>query len=252
MYHWNCVAQRENPLALLNYALLQQYLVKDIPRAERFFHRAISALKDTQDAPDPARPAVIENFELFELERLPGGEFHTPTPSNTVVRNSELVEERPEWGEWGRYSHENVLKPKSAFYFWLNPITKRASWAEPNWEVAYRQRIERSEFVGEKQGWEQYWDPRFECNFFYNVMDGRLTCVDPVAGSGEGEDGDGAPKTLAAIEAEQNAPPPEPEPEPDGPMRALTAEEEKLGMTGPMLLKNDPHQAVEDAPVYKG
>ena len=91
MYHWNCVAQRENPLALLNYALLQQYLVKDIPRAERFFHRAISALKDTQDAPDPARPAVIENFELFELERLPGGEFHTPTPSNTVVRNSELV-----------------------------------------------------------------------------------------------------------------------------------------------------------------
>ena len=23
--HWNCVAQRENPLALLNYALLQQY-----------------------------------------------------------------------------------------------------------------------------------------------------------------------------------------------------------------------------------
>ena len=45
---------------------------------------------------------------------------------------------------------------------------------------------------------------------------------------------------------------PEPEPEPDGPMRALTAEEEKLGMTGPMLLKNDPHQAVENAPVYKG
>merc|ERR1712159_762324 len=72
----------------------QQYLVKDIPRAERFFHRAISALKDTQDAPDPARPAVIENFELFELERLPGGEFHTPVPSNTVVRNSELVELR--------------------------------------------------------------------------------------------------------------------------------------------------------------
>jgi hypothetical protein len=35
-------------------------------------------------------------------------------------------------------------------------------------------------------------------------------------------------------------------------MRALTAEEEKLGMTGPMLLKNDPHQAVENAPVYKG
>ena len=64
---------------------------RDIPRAERFFHRAISALKDTQDAPDPARPAVIENFELFELERLPGGEFHTPVPSNTVVRNSELV-----------------------------------------------------------------------------------------------------------------------------------------------------------------
>ena len=82
-------------------------------------------------------------------------------------------------------------------------------------------------------------------------MDGRLTCVDPVAGAGGEEEGD-APKTLAALEAEQNAPPPTPEPEPDGPMRALTAEEEKLGMTGPMLLKNDPHQAVEDAPVYKG
>ena len=32
-------------------------------------------------------------------------------------------------GRVGPYSHENVLKPKSAFYFWLNPITKRASWA---------------------------------------------------------------------------------------------------------------------------
>lgn len=246
MFHWSCVAQRENPLALLNYALLQQYLVRDVARAERFFHRAISALKDRPEAEDPARPAVIENFELFELERLPGGEFHTPTPSNTVVRNSELVEEKPEWGEWGRYSHENAQKPKSAFYFWLNPITKRASWAEPDWEVAHRQRIERSEFVGEKQGWEQYWDPRFESNFFFNVMDGRLTCVDPV--SGEGDEG----VTLAQIEAAQNAPPPEPEPEPDGPMRALTAEEERAGLKGPMLLKNDPHQAVENAPAYKG
>ena len=160
------------------------------------------------------------------------------------------VEERPEWGEWGRYSHENVLKPKSAFYFWLNPITKRASWAEPNWEVAYRQRIERSEFVGEKQGWEQYWDPRFECNFFYNVMDGRLTCVDPCGGAGGEEEG-ARRKTLAAIEAEQT-PLPRARAGTGRPMRALTAEEEKLGMTGPMLLKNDPHPPFENAPVYKG
>ena len=107
--------------------------------------------------------------------------------------------------------------------------------------MAYRQRIERSEFVGEKQGWEQYWDPRFECNFFYNVMDGRLTCVDPVAGYAGGERRRRRAQDVGGDRSGTERASPEPEPmEPDGQMRALTAEEEKLGMTGPMLLKNEP------------
>ena len=255
MFHWSVVAQRENPLALVNYSLVQQCLVRDYARAERFYHRAIGALSD--EGEDPHRAVVIENFELFEVERLPGGEYHTETPSHTVVRNSNLVEERPEWGEWGRYAHENVLKPKSVYYFWLNPITKRASWDEPDWELAYRQRIERSQFVGEKQGWEQYWDPRFETNFFYNVMDGSLTCVDPVeilgGGGEEGEGGESrpstaAPKTLAQIEADENAPEPEPEPEPEeeGPLRAPTVEEEKAGAHGPLLLADAPAEETNE------
>ena len=100
MFHWAVVAQRENPQALVNFALVQQCLSRDYARAERFYHRAIGALSD--DGEDPNRPIVIENFELFEVERLPGGEYHTEIPSHTVIRNSNLVEERPEWGEWGR------------------------------------------------------------------------------------------------------------------------------------------------------
>ncbi|KAH8074617.1 Ca2-binding protein [Aureococcus anophagefferens] len=159
MFHWAVVAQRDNPLALLNYALVQQCLVRDLARAERFYHRALGALTDD----DPARD----------------------NPSITVVRNSKIAEERPEWGEWGRYSHENELRPKAVFYFWLNPITKRASWSDPDWPLAYQQRIARSQLIGEKQGWEQYWDPRLDAEFYCNVMDQTLTCEDPVGGLGQ-------------------------------------------------------------------
>ena len=205
MFHWAVVAQRENPLALLNYALVQQCLTRDLERAERFYHRALGALKPGDDV----APNVVENFELFEVERLPGGVFHSDQPSITVVRNSTLAEERPEWGEWGRYSHENALRPKAVFYFWLNPITKKSTWSEPDWAQAYRLRIGRSQLVGEKQGWEQYWDPRLNTNFFFNVMDGALTCEDPVGGGPPAIEADGdAPLLLHPGEAAPAAPSP--------------------------------------------
>lgn len=176
MFHWAVIAQRDHPLALLNYALMLQTVVGDYDRAERFYHRAIGALKPN----DKARQNCVENFDTFEVERLPGGVYSSPFPSGTVLRNSELFEERPEWGEFKRMIHSNPLKPDATFHFWLNKLTARGTWAEPNWEVEHQKRISRSEFVSEKQGWREYYDPRLDCNFFHNPNDMKVTGVDPM------------------------------------------------------------------------
>lgn len=176
MFHWAVIAQRDHPLALLNYALMLQTVVGDYDRAERFYHRAIGALKPN----DKARQNCMENFDTFEVERLPGGVYSSPFPTGTVLRNSKLFEERPEWGEFKRMIHSNPLKPNATFYFWLNKLTARGTWAEPNWEVEYQKRIGRSEFVCEKQGWREYYDPRLNCNFFHHPTHMKVTGVDPV------------------------------------------------------------------------
>lgn len=177
MFHWAVVAQREHPMALLNYALLLQTIIGDYDRAERFYHRALGALSEHDDA----RSMCVENFEFFEVERLPGGKYSSGNPSTAVLRNSSVAETpRPEWGEYQLMVHENPAKPKASFHFWLNTLTSRGTWQQPDWSAEIQKRIDRSEFVREKQGcWCEYYDHRLECTFYHNVAENKISATDP-------------------------------------------------------------------------
>ncbi|KAJ8599289.1 hypothetical protein CTAYLR_006783 [Chrysophaeum taylorii] len=175
MFHWAVISQRDHPLALLDYALVLQTVARDFDRAERFYHRAIGALKPG----DKARRNCVENFETFERERLPGGLYTSPNPSGAVLRNSRLAEEKPEWGEYARMLHTNPSKPNATYYFWLNNLTARGTWDEPDWTAVREKRVERSEFVREKQGWREYYDPRLATTFFYHPTEIKLSVLDP-------------------------------------------------------------------------
>ncbi|KAH8057416.1 Ca2-binding protein [Aureococcus anophagefferens] len=176
MFHWAVVAQRDNPLALLNYALVQQCLVRDLARA------GATTARWRADGRRPAAP-----WRTSSSTRSSGCRA---APSTTTSRPSRSCATRrsPRSGPSGASGAATATRTSSGpavFYFWLNPITKRASWSDPDWPLAYQQRIARSQLIGEKQGWEQYWDPRLDAEFYYNVMDQTLTCEDPVGGLGQ-------------------------------------------------------------------
>ena len=188
MFHWSIVAHRDHPVALLNYALLMQLVVCDYERAERFYHRALGHLPK---GGGKHREMVVQNFELFELERLPGGAFYAAgsQPTAAVVRNSHAgLEKVKEHGEWERREHTNPAVPTKTHYFWLDALCGAASWSEPDWHFEHAKRRERSERVGgEKGGWQQFYDAKLEKlqqglqTFYWSEHEQTLRSADPNA-----------------------------------------------------------------------
>ena len=178
MFHWAVISRRDHPVALLNYAVMLQAVAKDYDRAERFYHRAISLLNDGENF-SMYRPNVMENYDTFQVERLPGGRYETDHPTGAVVRNCQLEEQRPEWAEWNRMVHTNPRKPTMPFFLWMNSLSGRATWKEPVWDDVRQARIDRSHFVGERQGWSEFFDPSLNSTFFYHAASFAVSDVDP-------------------------------------------------------------------------
>ena len=66
-FHWGVVVAPTSAKALLNYALVQQVVNDDYNAAEKFYRRALDF--------DPNDEAVVQNYEDFLDNRLPGGLF---------------------------------------------------------------------------------------------------------------------------------------------------------------------------------
>ena len=126
-FHWAVILQPKNPIVLLNYALLQQWVLGKYNLAEKLYRRALSI--------DASNAWCLQNFETLRsiatLEVLVKPEARP------------LLSLKPEWGEW-QHLHD-PLSPGPAFsYFWYNRLTKFAQFAEPDWNVVWRERMERN------------------------------------------------------------------------------------------------------------
>ena len=110
-FHWAVIVNPKSALNLLNYALLHQCVLGDYEMAEKMYQRALAV--------DGTNQAVVDNFELLEMNRLPGGRYAGRGPSNTVLKRSEVCDEKPEWGEWQRMY--DMKSPVSTFkHFWYD------------------------------------------------------------------------------------------------------------------------------------
>ena len=58
---WAVVVHPRNPLALLNSALLHQYVLKDPGRADKLYRRALAMSKN-----GPNAAIVRQNYEIFQ------------------------------------------------------------------------------------------------------------------------------------------------------------------------------------------
>eukprot|EP00804_Cyclotella_cryptica_P027721 CCRYP_020474-RA/>CCRYP_020474-RA protein AED:0.02 eAED:0.02 QI:1580/1/1/1/0.5/0.33/3/12/1458 len=168
-FRWAVLGNAKNPLALLNYALLHQCIYREFDRAEKIY-RATLAL-------DPMNQFVTDNYKLFLHERYPGGAYASAGPPFSVIRRSEVVEERPEWAEWSK--RVDRMCPKSGFEeFWYNKFTKATQFKEPDWTQVWETRVKRSSIVSRKTtNWIEYHDPRLQTNFFMNNSTKQFTCA---------------------------------------------------------------------------
>ncbi|GMH93930.1 hypothetical protein TrVE_jg7560 [Triparma verrucosa] len=177
-FHWAVVSNPKDPRALLNYALLHQCVLKDYDLAEKFYMRALAV------APTDTR--IIENFEQLEKQRLPGGAYVGRGPSNVVLKRSEVVEEKAEWGEWQRM-FDRKSSEKSFKHFWYNRLGRFTQFVEPKWNEVWQQREERSEitYENEADGWVTFWDGQLGVEFYYNRLSREYQAAEEAYEGGE-------------------------------------------------------------------
>ena len=186
-FHWAVISHPNNTVALLNYTLIHQCIFKDIEKTEKLYRKTLSL--------DPTNTFVLQNFEMFEEERYPGGIYANGSPSSVVLERSSIVnDEKYGCGEWHRMSDSLCRKPTFK-YFWFNKLTKKAQYVEPEWDQYWKERVARSIVCTDEVkhdnnslysaggNWFQYWDERMNESFCLNkltneyVVDGKRYAI---------------------------------------------------------------------------
>lgn len=168
-FRWSVLGNANNPLALLNYALLHQCIYKQYEHAEKIYRAALAI--------DATNKYVTDNYSLFLLERYPGGAFESIGPSLSVLKRSEIIEERHEWAEWSRLVDSQCPKPGYEMY-WYNKFTKTTRFIEPDWDDVWAIRVRRSSIVpGKMTNYTEYYDSRLQVSFFRNHATKQYTCA---------------------------------------------------------------------------
>jgi len=121
-FHFAVLIHPNNSIALLNYALLHQCVLKEYNRAEMIYRRALAL--------NPDNSYVVRNFNLFEEQRYPGGFYADKSVPFSIIERSHIVEERPEWKQWKKMK-DPVSKKEAFCYFWFNRVKKMSSFYEP-------------------------------------------------------------------------------------------------------------------------
>ena len=199
MFHWAITAQRTHARALLNFALLQQGVVGDYDRAERFYRRALEANSSDLN--------VIRNWEDFEDQRLPGGAYAGGGPSSMVLRRAKVAETKPEWGEWKSMRDPKARNAKFEL-FWNNSIRSVSQWEPPKWPEVWEKRKERSTVLNDIGAWTELHDGALDVRYWHNSEDGTYQFKHPLTGEstlGGGGGGGGEPAELEAAGSSSSA-----------------------------------------------
>ena len=130
---------------------------------------------------DPDDKFVLENYDFFLRERLPGGMYAGGGPGEVVRKRSAVVTENPhsqEKHEWALYLDPDARDPKFA-RFWANSITQQTQWDEPKWEEEWKKREKRSELRNQFGDWKEMFDGHFEVLFYCNEKFAKYQWTNP-------------------------------------------------------------------------
>jgi len=168
-FQWSVIANPRNSLVLLNFALLHQCVFEEYDKADKLYRRAIAI--------EPSNSLIAMNYKLFDAQRYPGGRYEGKGPSVSAVLRSHISEKRSEWGEWQLMVDE--ASPRREFqHFWYNSLKKVTLFDEPDWNLVWRERINRSNVISDNSDSEdfvKYFDSQLNMNFMLIKSTGK--CV---------------------------------------------------------------------------
>jgi hypothetical protein len=167
-FRWAVLVDPRNPLTLLNYALLHQCIHRSFDKAEKVYRAALAL--------DPTNNLVLDNYLLFTEERYPGGAYMFLGPPYSVVRRSQVIEERPEWAEWSKMIDPECRKKGGMEIFWYNRFTKETRFEGPSQTSIWETRLKRSQCVsGKTSNWVEWFDSKTQSSFFYDLYTKQYT-----------------------------------------------------------------------------
>ena len=177
-----CYREPRNAKVLLNLALIEVLVNKNIKNSERLFRRCLAIA--------PFEEAVLENWKFLK-DKFPDeavGEY-LPASKTAMVNTNKGSKKRmiqgrpavedPAWAGWV------YVEPSSDLYFvsskadiaaaagyWYNPSTgeKRLEEYTPDFAQEWQMRMARSVFKSEKLGLEYYFDPITSTYWQYHRM----------------------------------------------------------------------------------
>jgi tetratricopeptide (TPR) repeat protein len=175
-FKWAVVSQPTNSQALCNWAIIKQSIHQDYDEAEKFYRKAVEA--------DPDDALVLQNYDQFLEQRLPGGIYAGGGPGEVVRKQSEIVKENPhskEDHEWFLMRDPQARDPKFA-KFWWNKLSGETRWEEPDWENEWTKRRQRSKEVQRYGDWAEMVDAAIDgTTFYYNQKFNKYAWINPYA-----------------------------------------------------------------------
>lgn len=155
-FYWSIVANPNSAKGFLNYALVQQCVFKDYDKAQKFYRKALDL--------DPNDLNIVQNYNDFLENRLPAGRFAGGGPGLQARKRAVVVNY---FGEWQECKDPEMNDPRFST-FWFNEIKQLTQWAEPDWELVWLERRNRSTLLQERLSWAQFQDPYKSTVFYYN------------------------------------------------------------------------------------
>ena len=115
---------------------------------------------------DPTDERIQVNFEAFVSARMPGGLYDHGGPPVEVKRRSKVIENvDPEYEKL----RDDMARKDGERVFYRDKFTGQCLWREPDWEVKWIERRERSSNEGRIEEWQQFFDPITSTMFEWNA-----------------------------------------------------------------------------------
>jgi len=176
-FHWSVVANNKNPLAWLNWALIQQCVEGEMNKAEKYYRQALDLPGGDED------DRVIQNMKDFQKHRLPGGLYEGGGPGEIVLKRSIVIKDGMAF-ELPAPEYQQVKDPEATdkrfATYYVHAKTRQTFWREPDWAEIWNKRRKRSELIERLAVWDKYWDDVQQLPFWFNMKEGEYTWYDPL------------------------------------------------------------------------